>query len=146
MRLVIIESPYGGENKHQNIQYVHAALADCLARGEAPFASHALYTLPGVLDDELPLERMQGIVAGFAWGDRADATVVYTDQGISAGMLQGIARALALGRPIEYRSLPGIWTAKCGCGWKARPEGHWSLKGANAALDSHLADCESTNA
>lgn len=78
---------------------------DCLIRGEAPFASHLLYTQQGVLDDRIPDERRLGIAAGFAWGSLARAIVVYTDYGISEGMKQGIDKALAEGKPVEYRSL-----------------------------------------
>lgn len=108
MRVVIIESPFAGDVE-RNTAYARACLRDCLRRGEAPFASHLLYTQPGVLDDGLPHERTQGIAAGLAIGERADATVVYTDLGISGGMQQGIAAAGDARRPVEYRSLPG-WT------------------------------------
>lgn len=50
MRRVIVESPYAGDIE-RNMRYLRACLADCLRRGEAPFASHAIYTQPGVLDD-----------------------------------------------------------------------------------------------
>lgn len=106
MRLVIVESPYAGDVE-ANVEYARAALRDCLLRGEAPIASHLLYTQPGVLRDEIPGERAHGIDAGLAWGRVADATVVYTDRGTSRGMEQGIARAVAEGRPVEYRTLGG---------------------------------------
>lgn len=104
MRLVIIESPYAGDVE-RNLLYLRAAMRDCLARDEAPFASHALYTQPGVLDDTDPGERRLGIDAGLAWGAKADATVVYADLGISPGMRIGIRRAKAAGRTVEYRWL-----------------------------------------
>ena len=44
MRFVIVESPYAGDVA-ANVEYARAAVADCLRRGEAPFASHLLYTL-----------------------------------------------------------------------------------------------------
>jgi hypothetical protein len=74
-------------------------------RGEAPFASHGLYTLPGVLDDFDPTERKLGIAAGFAWRDVAQLTVVYEDYGVSDGMRQGIAHAEGIGRAVEMRRL-----------------------------------------
>ena len=101
-RLVIVESPYRGDLA-KNIAYALACLHDSLRRGEAPFASHLLYTR--VLDDDQADERAQGIAAGLAWAARADATVVYTDLGISGGMQLGIAAAMADGRPVEYRTL-----------------------------------------
>ena len=104
MKLVIVESPYAG-GVTENVAYAREALADCLRRGEAPYASHLLYTQPGVLDDGKPEERKLGIEAGLAWGDCADATVVYTDLGISSGMEWGIRRAKEAGRPVEYRKI-----------------------------------------
>lgn len=113
MRLVVIESPFAGDSQTRlrNLTYLRAAMRDCLTRGEAPFASHGLYTQVGVLDDDVPSERSLGISAGFHWGAKADATVVYTDLGMSEGMRAGIANATALGRPVEYRSLAD-WARK----------------------------------
>jgi hypothetical protein len=110
VRLVIVESPYAGDIE-RNLIYLRAVMRDCLLRGEAPFASHALYTQVGVLDDSVRDERALGITAGLAWGARADATVVYTDFGITVGMALGVAQAEAMGRPVEQRTLPG-WRAR----------------------------------
>lgn len=108
MRLVILESPYAGDAMvvERNIAYARAAMHDCLLRGEAPFASHLLYTQPGVLNDVLPVERRLGIKAGLEWGRAADATVVYTDLGETPGMIEGVGRANICGRTVEYRQLP----------------------------------------
>jgi hypothetical protein len=65
--------------------------------------SHLLYTR--TLDDHDPEEREWGINAGLAWAAVAEATVVYTDRGLSEGMNYGIKHALAVGRPIEYRRI-----------------------------------------
>lgn len=108
MRRVIVESPFRGaspEQSERNRAYLAAALRDCLRRDEAPFASHAIYTLPGVLDDNDPEQRLLGIQAGLVWGAVADATVVYEDLGISSGMQDGIDRAFLEKRPVEYRKL-----------------------------------------
>ena len=104
MRLVIIESPYAG-NVEDNVDYARACVRDALGRGEAPIASHLLYTQPGILDDGDADERRQGIAAGLAWGAKAEATAVYADLGITEGMEQGIHAANAAGRPVEFRSL-----------------------------------------
>lgn len=104
MRLVSIESPYAGDVP-ANEAYARACMADSLKRGEAPIASHLLYTQPGILNDLKPDERLLGIHAGLAWNQHAAATVVYTDRGISRGMEYGIADAEKAGRPIEYRTL-----------------------------------------
>jgi len=105
MRLVIIESPYAGDVE-RNVRYARLCVRDSLLRGEAPIASHLLYTQGGILDDAVPNERAQGINAGLAWGKRADATVVYDDLGISAGMRLGIDAAHFAGRVVEWRKLP----------------------------------------
>lgn len=111
MRRVIIESPYAGDVE-TNKRYLQACMRDCLLRGEAPFASHGLYTQPGVLCDEVPIEREHGIQAGFAWREAAAATVVYIDLGISRGMKYGIEHAQKLGHDVEMRSLPpSLWNA-----------------------------------
>lgn len=104
LRRVILESPYAGDVE-TNTAYARAAMRDSLTRGEAPLASHLFYTQPRVLDDGVPDERALGIEAGLAWGAQAEATVVYTDLGVTPGMELGIARATAEGRSVEYRSL-----------------------------------------
>lgn len=106
MNIVIIESPYAG-NIEANLTYVRECMADCLARGEAPFASHALYTQPGVLDDTIPAERELGIQAGFAFRAVSDLTAFYIDRGISSGMRLGHRDALDKGHRLELRSIHG---------------------------------------
>jgi hypothetical protein len=105
MKIVIVESPFAGDVE-RNLRYVRAAMRDCLLRGEAPFASHALYTQPGVLRDDVPAERQQGIEAGFRFRAMAHKTVVYTDLGVTEGMKTGIMHATEMGHEIEYRTLP----------------------------------------
>lgn len=108
MRLVILESPYAGETAEEingNIEYARRCVRDSLMRGEAPIASHLLYTQPGILDDSIPEEREQGINAGLAWRKVAEASVVYVDKGISQGMRYGIAAAEAAGLDIEIRRI-----------------------------------------
>jgi hypothetical protein len=104
VKLVILESPYAGDIG-ANVEYARACVHDSLSRGEAPIASHLLYTQPGILRDEVAKERQWGIDAGLAWANAASATVVYQDRGISRGMEYGIDNATRAGRPIEYRYL-----------------------------------------
>lgn len=106
MRRVIIESPYAGDIE-RNTKYARKCMHDCLMRGEAPFASHLLYTQTHVLDDGIAEQRKLGMEAGFVWGEVAEATVVYIDYGISSGMRHGIKRAEASGRPVYFRKLFG---------------------------------------
>ena len=108
MKKVIVETPYAGDIE-TNLKYLRACMRDCLLRGEAPFASHGLYTQPGVLRDEVKEERDHGIAAGFAWRAASDMTVVYTDLGTSRGMQYGIDHAKSIDHPIEYRTLGEGW-------------------------------------
>lgn len=101
---VFIESPYAGDVA-ANIKYARACLADSLRKGEAPFASHLLYTQDGVLDDTKPEERSLGIAAGQEFLACCDLSAVYIDRGITDGMRLGIEAAQKLGITIEYRSL-----------------------------------------
>jgi hypothetical protein len=105
---VLLESPYAGDID-RNVRYARKAMHDCFLRGEAPFASHLLYTQPGVLDDTNPTERTLGIEAGLVWGAFAVCTVVYCDLGLSHGMHIGIERAQHEGRPVQYRYLGEGW-------------------------------------
>lgn len=104
MRRVILESPYAGDVA-ANVEYARRCVRDSLLRGEAPIASHLLYTQPGVLNDDIPVERQHGIDAGLAWRAVADASVVYTDRGISKGMQYGIEAAESAGLVVEYRAI-----------------------------------------
>jgi hypothetical protein len=106
---VVVESPFAGDVE-KNLRYLRACLADCLKRGEAPFASHGLYTQPGVLRDEEPAERLKGIMAGLSIAKALGApSVVYTDLGISKGMQVGIEHARETERLVVYRTLGGEW-------------------------------------
>ena len=102
MRRVVVESPYAGAVE-ENVAYAERALLDSLRRGEAPVASHLLYTL--VLDDDVPEDRSLGIGAGLAWMRVADLVAVYWDRGISPGMFAAIEAAQSAGVPVDFRSL-----------------------------------------
>ena len=100
--LVIIESPYAGDVE-ANVEYARMCVKDSLMRGEAPIASHLLYTQTGILDDTIPEERRLGIDAGLEWRRVAERTVVYADRGISEGMRYGIKMAHQSGIPVGFR-------------------------------------------
>lgn len=81
---VQLESPYGSTDPEvvaQNEQYLQNCICDCLERGEAPFASHQMYT--DALDDQIPEQRALGIAAGFVWASFAKLRVVYLDRGLT---------------------------------------------------------------
>jgi hypothetical protein len=105
-RRVVVESPYRAATyfgRRANIGYAWRAVRDCVMRGEAPIASHLLFTV--VLLDHVAAERQMGIEAGHAWIALADAVVVYTDRGISQGMNEAIEVARAACVAIEYRTI-----------------------------------------
>lgn len=102
MKRVVVESPYAGDVLG-NIAYARLALADSLARGEAPIAAHLLHTQ--VLDDEDLDQRARGIRAGLRWIEVADLVAVYEDHGVSPGMEAALQRARECGVPVEFRRL-----------------------------------------
>jgi len=80
---VILESPYAGDVA-TNGRYLQACIRDSIVRGEAPFASHLMYT--EALDDGIEAERAAGIAAGFAWRTLYGVpTVVYEDAPVRLG-------------------------------------------------------------
>jgi hypothetical protein len=112
---VVLESPYapcprGTYDTPTALEYLRDAMRDCLHRGEAPFASHGLYTQQGVLRDDVPEERSLGIRAGMAWHGRADHIVFYCDLGVSRGMQHALDDARLAGRIVKMRTLAD-WSA-----------------------------------
>lgn len=110
MHTIILESPFKGSQtgtEEEHVTYAKRALKDSLERGEAPIASHLLYTQ--VLDDAIPLERNLGIDAGLAWKELrlADGTpiptVFYMDYGMSSGMSHAYVKARDNHYPVIYR-------------------------------------------
>jgi len=101
---VILESPYAGDIE-RNVAYARACVRHSLSVGEAPIASHLLYTQEGVLKDEIPEERQWGIDAGLAWKSVADKHVFYVDYGMSKGMQYAEKYATENNIPIEYRTI-----------------------------------------
>jgi len=104
MKRVILESPFAGDVE-RNIKYARECVRHSLSLGEAPIASHLLYTQDGILDDLIEEERMWGINAGLAWKEVAEKHVFYIDFGMSKGMEYGMKYATENNIPIEMRKL-----------------------------------------
>lgn len=102
MKPVILESPFAGDVK-RNKKYLNRCILDALLRGEAPVASHKMYT--DSLDDEVHEQRELGISAGLAFNSVIKTVVVYTDHGISDGMKRAIAAHEGAGCEIVHRKL-----------------------------------------
>jgi hypothetical protein len=122
MKFVVVESPFAAGTlllgpgtllsltRHKNVAYARACMHDCLVnRREAPYASHLLYTQPGVLDDDIPAERSLGIAAGLELTGRADVRAFYVDRGMSTGMNYALQWAADREQPCEVRTLGGEW-------------------------------------
>lgn len=104
-KLVIVESPYKGDVKN-NLIYARKCLRHSLGLGEAPVASHLLYTQAGILKDEIPEERELGIKAGFQWKEMPESlTVFYIDRGWSEGMNQALKECIDKGYAWEARKI-----------------------------------------
>lgn len=101
----ILETPYAGDID-TNIEFAQKCMHDMLKRGEAPYASHLLYTQVNVLDDSNPDEREMGIMAGFAFKHMPGVhTVAYLDRGMSKGMQLAKDYCLEHGMSWEERYL-----------------------------------------
>ena len=104
-RRVILDVPFVAETKveqNQNLAYLQACVADCLLRGEAPFAAPAL--VAGAAVDEFV-----GLVScelDEAWAVGADAIVTYADRGPTVlALISEAAQKL----PHETRTLGPKW-------------------------------------
>lgn len=115
MRAVYLESPYANNGTAddvtiaRNIRYLRACIRDCLLRGDSPIATHAVFTQPGILHDEIPAERRYGIDAGEPWRKVCEVTVIYTDLTPGVGVVEGEERSRKLGHRVEIRQLGGNW-------------------------------------
>lgn len=109
---VIIESPYAGniEEILKNETYARIAVLDCLNQNNIPFASHILYTQKGILEDTNSAQRRLGIEAGLLFGELCSKTVLYSDLGMTPGMIEGIEKAKVTGRNIEIKTVSEFQT------------------------------------
>lgn len=79
--------------RERNRHYAFACMRRELAKGNAPYASHALLDQPGLLEDADASQRAIGIAAGQAHYRALSERVFYTDLGTSAGMRIGADNA-----------------------------------------------------
>lgn len=109
MKIVCLESPFKPSEAdvakyegrytradllRQNINYARLALLNALSRGEAPFASHLLYTQ--VWSESADL-RDAGIKAGIEAHQVCHTVALYVDLGISKGMQLAADHASLIG-------------------------------------------------
>lgn len=146
MPIVIIESPYAGDID-ENTKYARKCMADCLQRGEAPYASHLLYTQPEVLNDGIPTERELGIMAGFQFKHIPYAiTAFYIDLGWTPGMKKALSYCREHGLQYVVRRFKG-----CDMGKVGKPQQTWpdssrmDVIGQNGNTGEHYETTEKGN-
>lgn len=91
----------------RNHMYALDCMRDCLRRGEAPYASHVLFDVAGVLRDAVPHECEHGMACGDVWAWCADYHVFYCDHGMSPGMQRRWDECVQAGRTCVERYLYG---------------------------------------
>lgn len=109
--IVIIESPYSHPTAQGLIihrLYQKFAMLDSISRCEAPFAGHGFYTQ--YLNDRDEKDRKLGMRLSRNFLYASSLVAVYSDLGVSPGMLAGIRLANLLAKPIEYRLLGITWS------------------------------------
>lgn len=115
--LVVLESPWAGLGAAKAtslrelegcpaVDYLRQCIRDSLARGEIPWASHAMLALTRALYEEDPDQRQEGIDVGKDMiKTHAALVAAYTDHGISKGMREAITWARMHGKPVEFRKI-----------------------------------------
>lgn len=133
-RAVVVESPFAHpDTDHEKfagptIDYARESLRYWLRLGAAPFASHLLYTQPGVLDDRKPEQRNLGIEAGLIFQHCAFAVAYHLDLGVSSGMFRAadhLARYESTGR-VRYVVF---------CMLRGEPLPYYEAKGVLSLID-----------
>ena len=107
--LVVIESPWAGLGAGERAEhYLRQCIRDSLARGEIPWASHAMLAMTRALYEEDPDQRAEGLETNRAMIlHHAQLIAFYTDHGMSPGMSMAKRWAGMHGKPTEERSIYG---------------------------------------
>lgn len=106
MTKVLLISPYRGGDATTNDEdreYAGKCIRHSLSLGEAPLAPVWFYT--EFCNYKEWETRQLAVWASSEWASVADKGVVYVDNNFSSGMGAAIDSLLAMGKPIEYRSL-----------------------------------------
>lgn len=97
MKLVILESPRTGNEKH-NLAYAEKCVRDCLLKGESPIVGALLFTQ----QLNIPKEKRMRVNVSTTLGKTAEKQVFYTDYGMNDGMKYAEANS---DLPKEYRKI-----------------------------------------
>lgn len=106
VKLVVIESPWAGlDAGPQAKHYLKQCIRDSIARGELPWASHAMFAWTEALYEGDEEQRAEGLILNKKMILRADMIAIYTDKGKSAGMKDAETWAKMHGKNVEYRTI-----------------------------------------
>lgn len=107
--LVVIESPWAGLGAGERAaNYLRQCIRDSLARGEIPWASHAMLAATRALYEEDEDQRHEGLEVNKAFIlHYATLVVFYTDHGMSPGMALARRWAGIHGKTTEERTIYG---------------------------------------
>jgi hypothetical protein len=101
VRLVLVESPYTSpKGRLECVRYALWCMYDSLSRGEAPMASHLLYT-QALPEDQAG--RAMGLECRDAWSRQTTLVAQYTDLGLTPGMVRDVDST----NKVEQRKLEG---------------------------------------
>lgn len=107
--LVVIESPWAGLGAGERaLIYLRQCIRDSLARGEIPWASHAMLANTRALYEEDEEQRAEGLEVNKAMIlGHAQLVVFYTDHGMSQGMQAARRWCSMFGKKVEERKVYG---------------------------------------
>ena len=107
MILVAIESPWAGlDAGPRALDYLRQCIRDSLARGEIPWASHAMFAHTRALYEEDPEQRAEGIMTAMHFiRKHAQLVAFYEDHGMSEGMKLAHREAIIHRKPIVRRKI-----------------------------------------
>jgi hypothetical protein len=105
--LVVIESPWAGLGAGERAaEYLRNCIRDSLARGEIPWASHAMLAATRALYEEDEDQRIEGLEVNKMFIlHYASRVAFYTDHGLSPGMAMARRWAGMHGKIIEERKI-----------------------------------------
>lgn len=116
LKFIVIESPYKGNDPNwADVEFNLAFLRSCMKyvfdQGYTPWAGHGLYTQLGVLNDKIPEERKKGINGHISVGrklcENGEGEIwIFTNLGISDGMIEGGEKAQEAGCAVQNKELP----------------------------------------
>lgn len=105
-KLAVIESPWAGLDAGSKAKhYLKQCIRDSLARGEIPWASHAMLAWTEALYEGDEEQRAEGLLVNKKMILKADVVAIYVDKGKSGGMKEAETWARMHGITVEIRNI-----------------------------------------